>query len=120
MKKILGLFMSFGLLLSLIVPTISLADSSFRDVPSNHRFYDEIGYLTGEKIITGFPDGLFRPETVVNRAQAAIMIGRAIGLKETQRSTGFKDVPSSSVASGYIASAVEKGIIKGFPDQTYR
>ena len=120
MKKVLGLFMSFGLLLSLLVPGIAQADSSFRDVPSSHRFYDEIGYLTGEKIITGFPDGSFRPENVVNRAQAAIMIGRAIGLNETQRSTMFTDVQASSVASGYIASAVEKGIIKGFPDKTFR
>jgi hypothetical protein len=116
----MGLFLSIGLLLSLIIPTSSQAEGSFRDVPTSHRFYEEIGYLTGEKIITGFPDGSFRPETVVNRAQAAIMIGRVLGLNETQRSTGFKDVPLSSVASGYIASAVEKGIIQGFPDKTYR
>ncbi|TXC81597.1 S-layer homology domain-containing protein [Metabacillus litoralis] len=38
----------------------------------------------------------------------------------TQRDTKFKDVDKSSVASGYIASAVEEGIISGFLDNTYR
>ncbi len=91
-----------------------------KDVRENHRFYEEIAYLLGKNIITGFPDGHFGPEQTVTRAQAAIMIGRAVGLDGTQRRTIFADVPVSSKASGYIASAVERGIITGFPDKTYR
>ena len=39
------------------------------------------------------------------------MIGRANGLDGTQRETSFPDVGKDSYASGYIQSAVEKGII---------
>ena len=119
-KKIIGLLFSLGMLFSMVVPSVSQAAVSFTDVPAGHRFYNEINYLAGREIITGFPGGTFRPDTTVNRGQAAIMIGRALGLNGTQRSTTFSDVDSSQVASGFIASAVEKKIISGFPDGTYR
>jgi Leucine-rich repeat (LRR) protein len=92
----------------------------FPDVTETHRFYEEIQYLTGNGIITGFPDGSFRPNETVTRAQAAIMIGRALDLDGELRPTIFEDVGSSSKASGYIASATEKGIITGFTDGTFR
>lgn len=48
------------------------------------------------------------------------MIGRAAGLDGNQRVTIFADVPEVSKASGYIASAVEKGILSGFLDKLFR
>ncbi|CAM3777137.1 hypothetical protein GCM10009865_50670 [Aeromicrobium ponti] len=93
---------------------------SFPDVSSEHRFFNEISYLTGELVITGFPDGSFRPNATVTRAQAAIMIGRALKLDGEQRDTIFTDAGASLKASGYIAAATERGIITGFPDGTFR
>ncbi|UII55651.1 S-layer homology domain-containing protein [Cytobacillus spongiae] len=95
-------------------------NASFTDVMKSHRFYQEIQYLVNRNVITGFPDGDFRPNATVTRAQAAIMIGRALGLNSEQRNTSFSDVGKSLKASGYIQSAVERGIITGFPDGTYR
>jgi Leucine-rich repeat (LRR) protein len=92
----------------------------FPDVTETYRFYEEIKFLTAKGIINGFPDGNFHPNETVTRAQAAIMIGRALDLDETIRPTIFDDVKSASMASGYIASATEKGIITGFPDGTFR
>ena len=48
------------------------------------------------------------------------MIGRALDLNGNQRDTTFRDVTSNVTGSGYIAAAVEKGIISGFPDGTYK
>ena len=48
------------------------------------------------------------------------MIGRALELNEEPRDTKFSDVNAKVTGSGYIASAVEKGIIAGLPDNTYR
>ena len=72
--------------------------------------------LSSEEVISGFTDGTFRPNDTVTRAQAAIMIGRALGLDGEPRNTKFNDVTSTVTGSGYIASAVEKGIISGFTD----
>lgn len=55
-----------------------------------------------------------------NRAEAIVEIGKLLGLDGTQKETQFKDVPKSHYASGYIQSAVDKGIINGYPDGTFK
>ena len=103
-----------------ISETKASSNQKFNDLSSNHRFYEEIFYLVNKDIISGFPDKSFRSDQYVTREQAAIMIGRSLHLDGSKRTTKFKDVPVDSVASGYIASAVEKGIINGFPDDTFK
>ncbi|WP_052343677.1 S-layer homology domain-containing protein [Bacillus massiliigorillae] len=93
---------------------------SFPDVSEQYTFYKEINFLVSRSVISGYADGTFKPGKSVTRAEAAIMIGRALGLDGTKRNTSFSDVGAASVASGYIQSAVEAGIINGFPDGTYR
>ena len=119
MKRFISV-VSLILVICMFSPIVGTAAIEFSDVPTNYTFHDEVLFLTSEGVISGFPDGSFRPEQSVTRAQAAIMIGRALGLDGTPRSTTFKDVDSSRVASGYIASATERGIINGFLNGTFR
>lgn len=112
------LFCTFVLSFSLFIPFAKAAQ--FTDVTKNNRFYKEILFLSDEGIISGFPDGKFKPGQEVTRAAAAIIIGKALNLNGEKRQTQFKDVTSANTAAGYIASAVEKGIISGFPDGTFR
>ena len=100
--------------------SVNATPDSFSDLQPTHRFYEEMVFLEAEGIITGYPDGTYRPNEEVTRAAAAIMIGRALGLNGEQRETKFSDVGTSQKASGYIASAVAEGIIQGYPDGTYR
>ena len=79
------------------------------DIPSTAAI--EINYLLGKEIITGYEDGTFKPTRNVTRAEAAIMLGRALGLDGTQRATSFMDVSASSEASGYIQSAVIRELL---------
>lgn len=93
----------------------------FKDLSNEHIFIDEISYLSSKKIISGFPDGTFKQGNIVTRAQAAIMIGRALELDgESVNSTQFTDVNAKVTGSGYIAAAAKKGIITGFPDGTFK
>ncbi len=119
MKKLMSLVL-FVLVLGLFAPITGQAAGGFKDISTNYTFYDEVLYLSSEEIISGFTDGTFRPNDTVTRAQAAIMIGRALDLNGDQRDTTFRDVTSNVTGSGYIASAVEKGIISGFSDRTYK
>ncbi|SDM73975.1 S-layer homology domain-containing protein [Psychrobacillus sp. OK028] len=102
------------------LPPTSPPVNVFRDVSNNYGFIKEILYLLDKGIITGYKDYTFRPNEVVTRGSAAIMIGRALGLEKVVSETAFTDVNQSTVAAGYIAAAVNKGIIKGFDDNTYR
>jgi len=117
MKKVTSIILSFILLLSLVPYALA---ASFKDVSTSYTFYKEVTYLTEKGIISGFSDNTFRPGTAVTRAQAAMMIGRALGLDGTKKDTKFSDVGKDSVASGYIQSAVNEGIIQGFTDGTFR
>lgn len=118
MKKCLSLFFISILVLSGFAQ--GAMAQGFTDLKTDHRFYHEIHYLTEKSIISGFPDDTFRPDVTVTRAQAAIMIGKALKLDGNQRDTKFPDVQAEAAASGYIDSAVDKGIISGFPDNTFR
>ncbi|MCI2254211.1 S-layer homology domain-containing protein [Domibacillus sp. PGB-M46] len=118
MKMPLALLSSVVLTLGIAIPFAQAA--SFKDVSQSYRFHDDIDYLSDIGIVSGFPDGRFMPDAQVSRVQAAIMIGRAFDVDGTKRSTVFDDISPSSVASGYIAQAVEGGIVSGFPDGTFR
>ena len=119
MKKLMSLVV-FVFVLGLFAPNTGQAAGGFKDVSPNYTFYNEVLYLSSQEIIYGFSDGTFKPNDTVTRAQAAIMIGRALDLNGNQRDTTFRDVTSNVTGSGYIAAAVEKGIISGFSDGTYR
>jgi len=96
------------------ISTAHAEDGPFPDVSSTYRAIDEINYLVGKHIIGGYPDGYFRPENLVTRAEAASMIGRALGLPGGHLDTSFSDVPASHYASGYIKQLADKGIIAGY------
>ncbi|MEN0661117.1 N-acetylmuramoyl-L-alanine amidase [Caldifermentibacillus hisashii] len=92
--------------------------STFQDVPGQYQ--REISYLFTNNVITGYPNGEFRPNQAVTREEAATMIGRALKLDGTRQKTSFSDVGSESYASGYIQSAYQKGIIQGDGNGLFR
>ena len=56
------------------------AVASFNDVGSGYWAFQAIEALAASGITTGFPDGTFRPENTVSRAQMATFLARALGL----------------------------------------
>lgn len=86
--------------------------------------YEEAaGKLDSVGIMSGFPDGEFKGEETLTRAQLATIAIRAMGLEiaasMAEGATQFTDVPASHWASGYINIATQRGIIQGYPDGTF-
>ncbi|MGM0842264.1 MAG: S-layer homology domain-containing protein [Bacillota bacterium] len=98
----------------------SASAQGFTDIHKGTTFYDEMMYLYNDGVIKGFDDGEFRPGEAVNRAQAAIMIGRILDYSDEPRESTFTDVGKSTTGSGYIQTAYENGIISGYGDNTFR
>lgn len=98
------------------------------EVPSDGSLPDLVGHwaesfvraLVERDIISGYPDGTFRPEVTINRAQYAAMIARAFDLPDRQPTSGFVDVPANFWAAGAIAKTEAMGFIAGFPDGSFR
>lgn len=95
--------------------------ASFTDVDSSNSKLVYINYLAEKGVISGFPDGSFKPLEGLTRAEAATVIVKAknLPLGEEEASL-FNDVDDSHWASAYIATAQEAGFLNGFPDNTYR
>ncbi|MGG0644971.1 N-acetylmuramoyl-L-alanine amidase [Sporosarcina gallistercoris] len=119
MKK---LALSLTLSLAALVPfgQDSKAAANFTDVGTTHRAQAEIYYLVEGGITSGVSETRFVPEQQVTRDQAAAMLGRTLNLNGEQRATNFKDVGKNNFSSGYIQQLVDKKIISGYPDGTFK
>lgn len=112
-KKLTVFVMIFTVLFSLST-TSTLAASKpvkFKDIPSNHWAKKEIDELVSKKIISGYSDGTFKPNKVMTRSEAAVMIGKALDINLKNRpNPKFSDVSTKSPAYPYIAALVAEGV----------
>ncbi|MBE9053985.1 DUF3370 family protein [Nostocales cyanobacterium LEGE 11386] len=82
---------------------------------------DCLQQLGERKLITGYPDGSFRPHATVTRAEAAVLMLNAFPNAPVQRSTiKFKDVPTNYWANKAIATAYQKGFFAGYPGEIFQ
>ncbi|WP_456277598.1 S-layer homology domain-containing protein [Bacillus sp. AK128] len=110
MRKAICLFMS--LFLVLILGKEVNAEVNLIDLPLTHSASEEIQYLIEKDVITGYPDGTFRPNQPVKRIQAITMLGRALKWDASNlKEPAFVDIEKGTEAYGYISVAVQKGII---------
>ena len=97
------------------------ASSQFSDVADSDINLLYINYINAREIMAGFPDGSFRPEEGLTRAQAAVVISKAAHLETGPAGdSSFNDVGSQHWAAGYIAAAVKAGYLQGMGDGSYR
>lgn len=54
----------------------------FKDVTKSHYAYDAINWAKSEGIITGYPDGTFKPNESITEGQFAKMLAEFLGLKD--------------------------------------
>ena len=82
----------------------SISGKSFSDVKESHADFEGISTLYAAGIISGYPDGTFKPDTNVTRGQAAKMIAGALKLdtKEVE-DPKFTDISASNPYYGSIA-----------------
>ncbi len=99
--------------------------ATFSDVPTSNFAFRYIEFVAARGIMTGFPDGTFRPTEPVTRADLATFVARvrAGGDANVPAFIGtpsFSDVPADSPALEYIEYAKTQGLIRGFPDGSFQ
>lgn len=92
----------------------------FRDVPPKHwaKGYIQLAWELG--IVVGYDNGLFRPEQVINRAEMATILLRALryigyGEQDVDFVDGLPDWAAEN-----IHQAARWGLVSGFADGTFR
>ncbi|MBD1845334.1 S-layer homology domain-containing protein [Cyanobacteria bacterium FACHB-63] len=84
---------------------------SFTDVSTSYwasSFISELAKLT---IVEGFPDGSFRPEEVMTKAQFAAVIRKAFEQAKMRNAIAFQDVSEGYWAYSAISKAYEMGFL---------
>ncbi|WP_349408701.1 S-layer homology domain-containing protein [Pseudalkalibacillus sp. SCS-8] len=121
MKKFLSFFIVFAFVLSLINHSQVSAHSHFTDLDKVPWAQEHIYYLSDLGIINGYGNGKFGPNDKITRAQAALMLVKALYPGEkASKDPGFKDLSKDNFYYNAIAVAADKGLITGYPDNTFR
>ncbi|RYG72922.1 hypothetical protein EU245_08235 [Lentibacillus lipolyticus] len=90
--------------------------------PDVERYTEEINDLAQKGIISGYPDGTFRPGQKVTRLQAIQMILSEMDVDVAQTDApnpGFTDVTTATYGYSAIAKAAELGLIDGKEDGSF-
>ncbi len=92
----------------------------FPDVSSDRWSVTEIEYMTDQGVIYGYPDGEFKPEQNLTRAEFAALIYRFVGLTETDATNIFSDLNMDHWAYDEILALCDEGLVQGYEDGTFR
>lgn len=102
------------------------ATTTFSDITSGTVLGEAVTELVAYNIISGYPDGTFKPDGAITRAEFATVIARFRGIASNLAAdavTGFADLDSDSSRAWcrpYVKAAYDAGIISGFEDGTFR
>ncbi|OQA10626.1 MAG: Internalin-A precursor [Firmicutes bacterium ADurb.Bin373] len=96
------------------------AQTVFSDIGENDPLLPYTRFLHEKGIVSGFPDGTFRPADSLTRAQAAGMVVLAKGLQPIAGGQpSFSDVSPGHWAYGTVEAAVGDGLLQGYPDGSF-
>ena len=117
MKRILR-----TLLLITLISAMSISVFAFTDVTPDTPYQAAIDYLSTQGIIDGYPDGTFRPDDVITRAEFCKMIMTSLG--QFDATAGSADIaPFTDIdyhwAKDYITAAAQSGYVNGVGDDQF-
>lgn len=112
-SKIFILSLLLGLFFSQAVFAFTDLDENEPNTSLIMEFYDR-------GLTLGYPDGTFRPEGTITRAEFLTFVNRTFAFSEKVESLGFSDVTGDEWFIDELKTAVGNGYIQGYPDGTFR
>ncbi len=92
----------------------------YSDVPASHWSFKYVEAVHRAGIMTGFPDGTFRPDIPATRANVAVAMIRARGIDPV---AFLPTIPFPDIGGHWAIKEIETayvlGIIEGLPDGTF-
>lgn len=108
------------LVISMCIPVFATTTTDeiiFSDINSTHYAYEAIKAMKTYGIISGYPDGTFRPNNTVNRVEFATMMVKALKLQINLNATSsFSDMNTETWAIPYVEAA--KNFLTGYTTTT--
>lgn len=89
---------------------VSVAVQGFADMP-RHWATRYAAYAFASGFASGYPDGTFRPERSITRAETAKMLASFLNLQEAPAT--FADVPAGAWYAGAVGAVAKAGLVRG-------
>jgi hypothetical protein len=116
MKRSTVKLLTLALTVQMAAAPLIASAAFFSDTQSNWA-RNAIQTLSDQGILTGYPDGSFRPEGLITRAEFSAMLVKALDLNITATGTQtFNDVPSTHWAYPSIETVRSSGLVSGYPN----
>ena len=105
----------------MFVPNVSAVEPPFPDMAGSfYRYREAVSYLVERGIITGYPDGSFKPKNTINRAELLTVILRGKTEVEPLQRRCFSDVNPEAWFAPYVCTAKNRGIVDGYSNGTFK
>lgn len=117
-KNFIKLFMGLFAFVFALMPVSAQQAKLFPDVAANHWAAAQIQELSEKGVIVGYPDGTFKPDDNVSRAEFACMAIRALGQEHTTvaQPVNFTDITRDFWAYDMIQRALYFDLISCPPE----
>lgn len=117
-KNFIKLFLGLFVLMFALTPVKAQQAKIFPDVAANHWAAAQIKELSQSGVIVGYPDGTFKPDDNVTRAEFASMAIRALGQEHTTvaQPVNFTDITPDFWAYDMIQRALYFELISCPPE----
>lgn len=111
----------------------AFAEKPFTDVKEGSTHYEAVEYLRNGNVLTGYPDGTYKPDNRLNRAEFAKLIANPFiisnvrvneclteNVDEDDTTVFFPDVRRDAWYAAAVCVVREKHIVNGYDDGTYK
>lgn len=142
-KKHISCALAAALAITCTAPAAQVSAATIYSDTSKTHYSDAVSALSDAGVINGYPDGTFRPENAISRAEISKILSSVItagfsaedaakvdentihaDINDTAAMTAngaaFKDVDSTNWSAPYIGITNTCGIVTGYTDKTFR
>lgn len=101
-------------------PVTPATPTKFTDVPQDLWARPYIEALAARGIVSGFPDGTFKPGGAITRAEFAALLQKAFEQQPKLTAPNYKDVSANFWALPAIQESVKTGFLRGYPRNIFQ
>ncbi|MEG6521814.1 S-layer homology domain-containing protein [Desulfotomaculum sp. 1211_IL3151] len=106
---------------ALVLQTKADAADHFKDVKAGEWYAGDLATAYEAGLIKGYKDRYFCPDNTITREEVAAILARALELQPSEQKLPFADRDHvKDWARDSVLAVTERGLVKGFPDETFR
>ncbi len=93
---------------------------TFTDVAITHSAKAAIDFVSSKKYFQGYPDGSFKPNNPITRAEMCVILSQFYKLSGASKTPPFTDVKKTDWHYNFVNLAYNNNIFNGYPDNTFK